>query len=342
MARRLIEAFVPAAAAEEIRAACAASPFEGLWSETLDDGRVMLRILTDASHSEAALDAIERVLAGAGTSYRLVVLPVEAVLPPLDEPAKSNPPTRGEASPNERRQGGRVSRAELYEDLRDTASLSPVFLSMTALATVVAGVGLAENSVALVLAAMVLAPLLGPLMAMGLATTLADPHLAARAVRTNGAGVVLALTISVLMGALFGVEPGVPEIALRVNPGVTSVLVGLAAGAAGAIAMTSGVPAPLIGVMVAVALLPPTVAMGMLFGAGFPRAALGAGHLLAINVVSVNLAAVGVFLARGVRPRLWWHAERARRMAWIAMGVWAALLIALGLLLQLEVLPDGG
>jgi len=107
------------------------------------------------------------------------------------------------------------------------------------------------------------------------------------------------------------------------------IILAMASGAAGAISITMGVATALVGVMVAVALLPPLVTFGHLLGAGFLVEAEGALLLFLINLICVNLSGVVVFLAQGIRPRTWWEAEKARRSTWTAIGMWTILLIIL-------------
>jgi uncharacterized membrane protein len=103
----------------------------------------------------------------------------------------------------------------------------------------------------------------------------------------------------------------------------------LAAGSAGTLAYTTGLPAAVIGVMVAVALLPPLVVAGLMLGAGESALAVGAMVLVLTNVTAVNLAGVATFLAQKVRPRRWWEAERAKRATRIALGTWTAMVAIL-------------
>jgi uncharacterized membrane protein len=112
--------------------------------------------------------------------------------------------------------------------------------------------------------------------------------------------------------------------------------VALAAGAAGVLAFTAGVSAGLVGVMVAVALMPPLVAGGLLAGAGHFSLSGRALLLLLMNVICINLSGVVTFRIQGVRPRLWLAAEHARRASRRAVVLWVAalaLLIALGILM---------
>lgn len=125
------------------------------------------------------------------------------------------------------------------------------------------------------------------------------------------------------MGLVFQPPLSSHEIVSRTHVGMGDVVLALAAGAAGALSITTGASSALIGVMVAVALLPSTVVTGMLVGEGQWGKAIGAAELLAVNLLSLNLAAIVTFLARGIRPGTWWEAEyakRASRQALIAGG----------------------
>ena len=81
--------------------------------------------------------------------------------------------------------------------------------------------------------------------------------------------------------------------------------------------------------MVAVALLPPVVALGLLLGAGYLGPALQAGLLTGINIVALNLAAVCTFLVLGVRPRDWRDLEQARTSIRVALALWGTTLLLL-------------
>jgi uncharacterized membrane protein len=135
-----------------------------------------------------------------------------------------------------------------------------------------------------------------------------------------------------LAGFVFHIDPTVPEVAARTRPDIGDVVLALAAGAAGSLAFTTGVPAVVVGVMVAVALLPPLVVAGLLVGAGHWGPATRAFVLLLTNVTCVNLAAVATFFLQKVNPRTWWEADRAKRSTRLAVTVW---ILMLGLLVTL-------
>jgi uncharacterized hydrophobic protein (TIGR00341 family) len=296
------------------------------------DGEVLVRILLDAEQSEAVLDLLEKRYTG-GEGNRVVILPVEATLPR----AEPEPAATPEQPPPEEKSPERIGREELYEDIKDAARCSRVYLVMGVLSTVVAAIGLYSNSVAIIIGAMVIAPLLGPNMGLALGTTLGDLSLLRRALLTALAGIATTMVLSVIIGVLLQVNPASPEVASRNGVGFGDIVVALASGSAGALAFTTGVSATLIGVMVAVALLPPLVTFGLLLGGGHPAPAMGALSLFLVNLICVNLAGVTTFLVQGIHPATWWEKTRAAKATRIAIVLWVALLAALvGMILLLR------
>lgn len=297
----------------------------------LVNGEILVRILLDAEQSEPVLDLLEKRYA-AGDGYRIVILPVEATLPraqaePEPEPeaaSTSEPPPLDEKPPE------RIGREELYEDIKNGARLSRVYMAMVALSTVVAAIGLSHNSVAVILGAMVIAPLLGPNVALSLGITLGDLSLLRHGLLTALTGVAAALVLSVIIGMLLNVDATLSEMASRTTVGLGDIVVVLASGTAGALAFTTGVSATLIGVMVAVALLPPLVTSGLLLGGGYPVSwAIGAFSLFLVNLICVNLAGVTTFLLQGIKPTSWWERDQAVKATRIAIALSVAMLAVL-------------
>jgi uncharacterized hydrophobic protein (TIGR00341 family) len=334
MALRLIEMVVREKDGEEVRELLKEHKVLEHRQVRLPDGEVLVRILLDAEQSEAVLDLLEKRYAG-GEGNRVVILPVEATLPRAEpEPQPAGTP---EQPPQEEKPPGRIGREELYEDIKDAARCSRVYLAMAILSTIVAAVGLYYNSVAIIIGAMVIAPLLGPNMALALGTTLGDLSLLRRALLTGLAGIATAMALSVIIGVLVHVNPASPEVAARDGVGLGDVVVALASGSAGALAFTTGISATLIGVMVAVALLPPLVTFGLLLGGGHPALAMGALSLFLMNLICVNLAGVTTFLVQGIHPATWWEKDRAVKATRVAIGLWVTLLAGLvGMILVLR------
>ena len=325
MALRLIEIVLPERDGGEVRELLSGHKVLEYRQVRLMDGEVLVRILLEAEQSEAVLDLLKEYYTG-GEGNRVVILPVTATLPR----AEPEPATAPGQPPSEEERSERLGREELYEDIKNGARCSPVYLAMAVLSTLVAAIGLYYNSVAIIIGAMVIAPLLGPNVALALGTTLGDLALLRRAFVTVLVGIAATMALSVIVGVLLQVNPASPELASRDAVGLGDIVVALASGCAGALAFTTGVSATLIGVMVAVALLPPLVASGLLLGGGHPAPAMGAFSLFLMNLICVNLAGVATFLVQGIRPASWWEKDRAVKATRIAIVLWVVMLAALG------------
>ena len=301
----------------------------GQWE---DAGReqTIIQLLVEAEKVEPITDVLERKFAR-DEGFRLVLLAVEAVLPRPDKSEESSGDRNADEPPATAPK--RLSREELYEQANESIGVTRVFLGMTILASMVAAVGLMRDDIAVIIGAMVLAPLLGPNVAMALATTLGDTRLLRRALVTNVIGVTLTLLLASAAWMIYNVDTHNPAIVARTKVDVGDILLALASGAAGTLAFTRGPSTAVIGVMVAVALMPPLVTCGMLVGAGHFFPALGAFLLLAANVICINLAGVVTFLAQGVRPRTWWEEEWAAKSRRLAVIIWVVLLLVLAVII---------
>jgi uncharacterized hydrophobic protein (TIGR00341 family) len=328
MPLRLIEVVVPSAATPRVAALFDEQFLLGSWNERLADEIDLIRFLVPAERANQLLDELEGRFS-AEPGFRVMLFSVEATLPRPAEPEQEKESDSEEQPPPNPNQ---VSREELYAQISECARMTPVYLTTVVLATFVAMVGLLRNETAAIIGAMVLAPLLGPNVALALATTLGDLKLGWGALRTAVAGFVLCFLLSLIIGLAFPADPEIPALASRTRVGLGDVVIALSAGIAGGLAFTTAAPASLVGVMVAVSLLPPLVVCGLLFGAGHHQQAFGALALVTTNVICVNLAGVVTFLALGVRPRTWWESNRARTATRIAVTIWIVLLLCLVLL----------
>lgn len=318
MALRLVEVICRAGSGDLVERVLTSHDLLEHWRETIDDDRLRFRLLMSAEEAEAVLDELDRLLGASDLDFRATLLPVEATIPRLEEQPDSGKKTK--------RRPERVSREEMYERLRAGAQADLPFLAFVVLSVVVAAIGLIRNDTAVLIGAMVIAPLLTPNMSLALGTTLGDGSLIWKSLRVNIIGVTLAFGLAVATGVLMKTSPDSPAIQSRANVELADVVLALAAGAAGAMAMTTTAPSSLIGVMVAVALMPPLVASGLLAAGGYYHQAFMAMELVAINVISVNLAGVVTFVIQGVGPRTYWETERARRAVVRAIAIWVTLL----------------
>jgi len=292
-------------------------------------GRYLVKLVLPTKGTEKLMERLSKEFSSV-EGFRAVIVPVDATLPMIEE--KKNGEAGGEGEnqkEDEKRSRLGVSKEELHSMISDRAKLSWVFITFVGLSTIVAAFGLIRDNIAVVIGAMVIAPLLGPNVGLSLASALGDRKLGRSALVTLLLGMLIALIISFGIGAAIRPDPGISQILMRTDVHFYDIILALSAGAAGVLAFTSGVSSTLIGVMVAVALLPPLVTLGLLLGSGDYRLAAGALLLLITNLICINLAGVTVFYIQGVRPRNWWEVDKARRASRRALAIWSVLLIVL-------------
>ena len=307
---KLIEVITDAQNLKPVTSIAAQHNSEVNWVGSADEqGRQLIRILVSDENRQSVLDALQGLL---GETSKILVLSLEAVLP-----RKEPDPSDTEAN-----EAVTTTREELYSEIEKNARLDSTYLLLVFLSTVVVAIGLIEDNVAVVIGAMVIAPLLGPNIALALGAALGDMPLMWKAIKTTLAGLATALLFSILIGIFWPLNASSQELMARTDVGLDSVVLALASGAAAVISLTTGLASVLVGVMVAVALLPPTATLGIMLGSGQTKLAVGAALLLAVNIVCVNLAAKIVFWVRGVKPRSWLEKQKANQSMVTYLVIW--------------------
>jgi uncharacterized hydrophobic protein (TIGR00341 family) len=298
---------------------------QGEWKTRFSNDKILIRMLVKAEESQQLLDLLEEMFANED-GFRINIFALEASFPSINDQEDTK-----EFSSNEKQSihKERLSREELYDDLEKGAMITKIYISMIILSSIVAAIGVINNNVAVIIGAMVIAPMLTPNVSLSLATALGDLKLAKSALKTILSGISITAILSIIMGLMLPVDPSLQEISSRTSVGLTDIALALASGAAGALSFTSAAPAVLIGVAVAVALMPPLVVCGLLLGAGFYSLAMGALLLFLANLISVNLSGVITFLIQGIEPRTWWQAKRAKQATIMAITLWVTLLAIL-------------
>lgn len=340
MPLRELRVFLPADHDETLNELIREEELEPLWKGRDDPGWTVMTILAVDVYKTEKLISLFMEKFQHLDHFRIVLVEAAAVLP-LPETDKEREEEIGlnngegdnggeeREEEKEEKSPSRVVIEELLENLRGGAALNGQFFAMVILSTLVAAVGLMQDNTAVVIGAMVIAPLLGPNISLALGTTLGKLDLITKSAVTNVTGVAVALAFAFLIGLVINFDPEVREIASRTSVGYGDLVLALAAGAAGALSITTGVSASLVGVMVAVALLPPLVAGGLLLGAGHWDDGASALLLTLANVIMVNLAAVVTFVAQRVRPRNFWEEDVAGRMLRRALAIWITLFVLL-------------
>lgn len=237
----------------------------------------------------------------------------------------------------------RISREELVARAAELAPEASTFFIFLVVSTLIATAGLLLDSTATIIGAMVIAPLMGPAISASVGTVLAKDDMASRGLALQVTG----LAAAVATGALFGLllketvllPPvdirTIPQVAERTSPNFLSLFLALGSGIAGAVSLIRGAGSALVGVAIAVALIPPAATAGLGLAWGYPGVTVAAGVLVLVNLLAVNLSALVLFWLAGYRPEIGTYAARTRRrvrahVAAVVVGI-ALLSVVLGL-----------
>ncbi|TAA47610.1 TIGR00341 family protein [Corallincola spongiicola] len=192
---------------------------------------------------------------------------------------------------------------ELYQALRENATPSNVFLTLMILSTLLASVGLFANSPPVIIGAMILAPLMGPIISLAMAIARQDESLLKGSLYTLFTGLALALGFAVVATWLIPLQQVTPEISARLRPNLLDLAVAVISGIAGAYAHARAALAKsLAGVAIAVALVPPLAVTGIGIGWGDTGIMWGAFLLFLTNLSGIVLAGAVTFLVLGFAP----------------------------------------
>jgi len=193
-------------------------------------------------------------------------------------------------------------RTVLYTSLDEGSFCDFDFLIMMCLSTAIASLGLLINSAAIIIGAMLVAPLMTPLIGAGCGLVRGNVSRFYRSIRTMLFGTLAALGVSLLIGVLIPNDTLTLEMVSRGKPDILDLFVGLLAGAAAAYATARPkVMASLVGVAVAAALVPPVATSGIAITQGHMFVAQGALFLFVTNLVAIVLGAAAMFYLMGIQ-----------------------------------------
>ncbi len=229
-------------------------------------------------------------------------------------------------------------RGEVQVQMRQSSSPDFDFFLLVFLSCVIATLGLLTDSAAVIIGAMLVAPLMSPIIGLGLASITGDSRLLGNATTALLRGAVLAILISFLISwinthlpfvVLQGQElPG--EVQARVSPSPIDLGIALAGGLAAAFALAMpNISAALPGVAIATALMPPLCTIGVGLALGRWNVAAGASLLFITNAVTIAFAATLVFFALGFSPRPRNGTRRLPRSLQVSAFLTVGLLIPL-------------
>ena len=212
-----------------------------------------------------------------------------------------------------------VEQNELIWSAEKSASTNLDYIVMIVLSAALATLGLLTNSVAVIIGAMLVAPLMSPISSFSTGMATGILHLTRRASLTLFTGVTLALLISIVMGVALPIDTPTDEMLARGSPNLLDAAIALVSGWVAAYATArKGIPAALAGVAIAAALMPPISTIGLGIALRDIDLAFGANLLFLANIAFIIAAQYITFLWMGMHPtedregatlnrsRAWW------------------------------------
>ncbi|MBE5074749.1 TIGR00341 family protein [Erythrobacteraceae bacterium E2-1 Yellow Sea] len=224
---------------------------------------------------------------------------------------------------------GTVDQAEVIEKRREDCLLSARYLLMLAMSAGIAILGLLLSSPAVVIGAMLLSPLMGPILGLGFGLAIGDFHWTRQSAKSLFVGSLVAIFFCALIVFLSPLQTVTSEIASRTRPNLFDLLIALFSSVAGTYAMIRGREGTIVGVAIATALMPPLAVVG--FGLATFNWTVFGGALMLFVTNLVTIAGTSFVLAKmyGFRTKL---TERQTRWQFgVTLGAFVALAIPLGI-----------
>ncbi|RVQ69374.1 DUF389 domain-containing protein [Croceicoccus ponticola] len=222
-----------------------------------------------------------------------------------------------------------VDQAAVIENRREEAVISARYMFMLAMSAGIAVLGLLLSSPAVVIGAMLLSPLMGPIIGLGFALATGDFAWLRKSLRALAVGTLLAVFFTALIVAISPLQTVTSEIAARTRPNLFDLFIALFSAMAGAYAMIRGREGTVVGVAIATALMPPLAVVG--FGLATLNWPVFSGALLLYVTNLITIAITAMVMARlyGFRNNL---SENQTRLQDTVVGLaFAALVVPLGL-----------
>jgi uncharacterized hydrophobic protein (TIGR00271 family) len=218
------------------------------------------------------------------------------------------------------------ARRQMRDSLLEEATLERNFLILIVGSCVIATLGLLANSAAVIIGAMIIAPLMLPIRSVAFGILAADRRLIRTGVLSLVVGTALSVLISLLLGRVTAMAQYGSEVMARTQPTLMDLGIALTAGAiAGFAKVEPKISATLAGTAIAVALMPPICVVGLWLAQGDWRLSMGAMLLYMTNLFGITLACMAAFMLGGYSPF-----TQARRPFGLTLMLTSLLMLPLG------------
>ena len=225
-----------------------------------------------------------------------------------------------------------VDHRSVIEKVHEESGWSAHFAFMTVMSAGIAVLGLLLSSPAVVIGAMLISPLMGPIIGFGFGLALFDFQDIKRAMFPIVAGVAMAVLFCTLIVALSPLQTVTSEIAARTRPNLFDLMVALFSGLAGTYAMIRGRHGTIVGVAIAVAVMPPLGVMGFGIATFNWTVFWGSSLLFFTNLMTIGISAAVLARLYGFGHKL--SPRQTGLQATLVIGTFVALAVPLGISLR--------
>ncbi len=217
----------------------------------------------------------------------------------------------------------------VFKDIADGSEPAPRFYILVVVSTLISCFGLIANSTAVVIGAMLVAPLMTPIFGISLALVRGESDLLGRAAQAEIVGVTAAIFMAIILGLLIGEFEATPEMLSRTQPNLFDLFVALLAGFAGAYALIDEKISPALpGVAVATAIVPPLANSGLCFSLGEVNGGIGSFLLFFANFLSILIVSSTTFILCGMAEYYGTQSKRRTYIRRFGIPIIAFVLIA--------------
>ncbi|MBH1432033.1 TIGR00341 family protein [Stenotrophomonas maltophilia] len=225
-----------------------------------------------------------------------------------------------------------TSHSAVMDDVTDGGGLSPRYAFMAVMSCGIAILGLLQSSAAVVIGAMLISPLMGPIVQLGFSLSVVDFRMMGRSLSALVCGVALALGTAMLIVWLSPLRVATSEILARTQPTLFDLLVAVFSGLAGGYAVITRKGEAIVGVAIATALMPPLAVVAYGLATGELQIAKGAGFLFMTNLLAIAFSVTVIARWYGFGSR-----KRTGHAMWqgaVIVGTFAMLAVPLGVALR--------
>lgn len=255
-------------------------------------------IIIRRARSEVAkiIDELEKI--GVGLDFGIIdILPLNATIPDILKDSSKKEVDQELKS--------RLSLEEIKNSIEEISSLDINYYVFIILAALVAGSGLLSNSAAAIIASMLLSPLMGPILGVSYGIVIKDKGIIRNGLKGQIQGFLIGISVGMIMGLITRlINPGFiinEQMLARNFPTILDIVIAMCGGIAVGFCVTANIKSALVGIAIAVSLLPPIVNTGIVLLLGSYMHALGSLILMLTNIILINLCAVLVFKLKNIR-----------------------------------------